>query len=102
VVQSSSTSETQVESHSISQQKSSYSHTSKAQASQLGSSAAPVEQRACWHDVGLHDVSPQTEATSFTHAAPQVLLQHEGLVAQIMATHGSHAAVSLAPVAQSL
>jgi hypothetical protein len=65
-------------------------------------SALPWVQRLWAQGVTGHVSSPQTEATSATQAAPQVLLQHDGLTVQIMATHGSHEAVSLAPVLQSL
>jgi hypothetical protein len=41
-----------------------------------------------------------TLPTSLMQPAPQVLLQQEGLVAQIIVTHGSQPEVSLAPVMQ--
>ena len=64
-------------------------------------SAAPAVHRPCAQAAVPHELSPHTEATSLTHTAPQVLLQHEGLTAQISVTHGSHVASSLTPVVQS-
>ncbi len=56
-------------------------------------------QRSCAHVPAQVD-SPQTVATSATHAAVHVPVQHLGFTAQISATQGSHVASSFVPVVQ--
>jgi hypothetical protein len=76
------------------------SQTLVAQASQPEVSLAPAVHSLCAHVVP-HDVSPQTESTSATHAGPHWLAQHDGLTAQIIVTHASHPEASLTPSTQS-
>ena len=63
--------------NSVSQQTGSWLQTLAAQGSHDGVTATPAVQRLCPHDGDPHWELPHTDPTSLTHAAPQVLEQHD-------------------------